>query len=143
MIEPHDPPAVASRRGPLLDLLDMRPMTVEPGRVRVAYQVASDHLRTGGIAHGGAIATLMDTALGFAASTMAPEGLDVVTAQISINYIRPARAGERLEAVGEVRHSGRRTAVATGEVRTQSGALVATGSATLMFVPDADFSRTS
>lgn len=133
----HDP-----RRGPFLDLLGMTAESHEPGRVRIAYRVGPGHLRTRGIAHGGAIATLMDTALGLAASTKAPAGLDVVTAQINVNFIRPAWSGERLVAEAEVRHSGRRTAVASGEIRTESGALVATGSATLMYVPASDLDKT-
>jgi acyl-CoA thioesterase len=130
------------RHGPLLDLLGMSAVSVEPGRVKVAYTVGPDHLRTRGIAHGGIIATLMDTTLGLAASTRAPEGLDVVTAQINVNFIRPAWQGERLEAFGEVQHSGRKTAVVTGKICTESGSLVATGSATLMYVPAPDLAKT-
>jgi len=130
------------RRGPFLDLLGMTAGSTEPGRVQVVYRVGADHLRTQGIAHGGAIATLMDTALGLAASTRAPSGLDVVTAQMNVHFIRPAWSGERLVANAEVRHSGRRTAVASGEIRTDDGTLVATGSATLMFVPVRDLAKT-
>jgi acyl-CoA thioesterase len=130
------------RRGPLLRLLGMQATDVAAGHVRVEYAVGPDHLRTGGIAHGGILATLMDTALGLAASTKAPAGLDVVTAQINVNFIRPAWSGERLEASAQVKHSGRKTAVATGEIRTVDGSLVATGSATLVYVPASDLSKT-
>ena len=130
-----------SRRGPLLDLLEMRPETVRPGHVVVLYQVGASHLRTGGIAHGGVIATLMDTTLGLSASSLCPEGFDVVTAQININFIRPAWPGEHLRAEGTVRHAGRKTAVATGEILSEQGALVATGSATFVYVPATDFRR--
>lgn len=127
-----------SRRGPLLDLLGMRPEVLAPGRVRVLYDVGPDHLRTRGIVHGGIIATLLDTALGVAASSVAPDDQDVVTAQINVNFLRPARQNERLEASGEVVHAGRKTAVATGQVLAASGALVATASATFLFVPAPD-----
>ena len=49
---------------------------------------------------------------------------------------------ERLEAVAEVKHAGRRTAVATGEIRTDAGLLVATGSGTLMYVPVDNLAKT-
>ena len=130
------------RRGPLLDLLGMQAVLVEPGLVKVAYTVGSDHLRSRGIAHGGVIAALMDTTLGLAAATRAPAGLDVVTAQINVNFIRPAWQGERLEGFGEVQHSGRKTAVVTGKICTESGSLVATGSATFIYVPAPDFHKT-
>ena len=127
-----------SRWGPLLDLLDFRPRRVRAGSVAVSYKVGPLHLRTHGIAHGGVLAALMDTALGLSASSVAPNGLDVVTAQLNLHYIRPAREGEDLEAIGEVKHSGRKTAVAIGEIHTRSGVLVATGSATFVFVPAPD-----
>lgn len=136
-----DPSHADPGRGPLLTLLGMRSETIEPGHVRVYYMVGPDHLRSRGIAHGGIIATLMDTAVGLAASTKAPEGLDVVTAQINVNFIRPAWSGERLIARAEVRHSGRKTAVATGEIHTEGGTLVATGSATLVYVAAPNFTR--
>ena len=138
---PESPKADDERRGPLLKLLGMQATSVEPGRVTVRYEVGPDHLRTGGIAHGGVVATLMDTALGLAASTKAPDGLDVVTAQINVNFIRPAWLGERLTATAQVQHSGRKTAVATGQIHTEDGALVATGSATLVYLGARDLTK--
>jgi acyl-CoA thioesterase len=55
-----------------------------------------------------------------------------VTVQLNANFIRPAREGDTLVATGELTHSGRRTAVAVGEVRTAEGVLVASGSATFV-----------
>lgn len=131
-----------SRRGPFLKHLGMQATAIEPGHVSVRYEVGPDHLRTGGIAHGGIIATLMDTALGLAASTMAPAGFDLVTAQLNVNLIRPAWLGEALVASAEVQHSGRKTAVATGQIHTEDGSLVATGSATLVYIPPRDLVKT-
>jgi acyl-CoA thioesterase len=118
----------------LLHFLEIRPQEVGAGRSRVEVVVSEKHLRSRGIAHGGLLATLMDTALGWAAGSRAPAGLDVVTVQLNVNFIRPARPGEILIAWGEVQHAGRRTAVARGEIQTAEGALVASGSATLMYV---------
>ena len=126
------------RLGPFLELLGMKPELLAPGRVRVTYMIQEAHLRSRGIAHGGILATLMDTTLGFAASSRAPDGFDVVTAQLNVNFIRPARAGEVLIARGEIKHAGRKTAVAWAEAHTQGGELVVTGSATLVYIPVAD-----
>lgn len=141
MPDPRTATEIEQRWGSFLNLLGMTPDHHEPGHVRIAYRVGDDHLRTRGIAHGGVIATLMDTALGLAASTRVPEGHDVVTAQINVNFIRPAWAGESLLAEAKVQHSGRRTAVVTGEIRTDHGVLVATGSATMMFVTAPDLTK--
>jgi acyl-CoA thioesterase len=108
------------------------------GRGRVEFVVSRQHLRTYGIAHGGILATLLDTAMGMAAMSVAPPDHDVVTAQLNVNFIRSAWEGERLVTAADVRHSGRRTAVARGEVQTSDGQLVALGSATFLFTPLTD-----
>jgi uncharacterized protein (TIGR00369 family) len=118
----------------LLELLGVRPLLLEAGRSQVQVVVSSQHLRSHGIAHGGIYATLLDTSMGWAAGSRAPDGWNVVTVQLNVNFIRPAKLGETLIARGEVQHSGRRTAVAYGEIKTADGHLVATGSATFMYV---------
>lgn len=122
------------RHVPLLEHLDIRAIDVERGRAVFEMTVDEKHLRTLGLMHGGVTATLLDTAMGYAAVTVAPEDRQVVTVQLNLNYVRPAWKSERLVATGEIRHSGRQTAVAYGELRTADGTLVASGSATMMFV---------
>src|SRR5262249_57706259 len=96
---------------------------------------AREDLRTVGILHGGVTATLLDTVLGMASGTTAPEDHYVVTVQLNVNFIRPVWEGESLVATGEVIHFGRQTAVARGEVRTSGGVLAASGSGTFMYLP--------
>ncbi len=97
-------------------------------------RVDNQHMRDLGIMHGGVLATLLDSVMGMAASSMAPVGHFAVTVQLNLNFIRPAWEGETLLAEAEVMHSGRQTAVARGEVHTEAGSLVGTGSATFMYV---------
>ena len=120
---------------PFLELLRILPVSAEPGRAVFEMTVDEPHLRTLGLMHGGVTATLLDTAMGYAAVTTAPERHYVLTVQLNANYIRPAWQGETLRASGEVIHSGRQTAVARGEIRTSDGTLVAAGSGTFMYVP--------
>lgn len=126
---------IGGMRAPFMELLDARPIRREEGQVAFELLVQERHLRTLGIVHGGVTAALLDSALGFAAGTTAPPGHHVVTMQLNINYIRPAWDGERLIASGEVRHAGRQTAVARGEIRTAAGVLVASASGTFMYLP--------
>jgi acyl-CoA thioesterase len=123
------------RHVPFLELLEIRPVSAGPGRAEFEMTVAERHLRTLGLLHGGVMAAFLDTALGYAAVTTAPEQHYVVTMQLNANFIRPAWRGETLRAVGEIVHTGRQTAVARGEVRTADGKLVAAGSATFMYLP--------
>jgi uncharacterized protein (TIGR00369 family) len=127
-------------RVPFLELLGARPLELRPGWCRIELPVSRCHLRGLSIIHGGAVATLLDSAMGLAASTSTDAGQGVVTVQLNANFIRPAREGETLVATGELKHSGRRTAVACGEVHTAEGALVASGSATFVHLTSPDTS---
>ena len=129
--EPNDvsPPPVAPMAN-FLERLGVR--SDEQGRLVI--KLGPTHLRSLGIAHGGFIATLLDSVMGRDAGRSAPTDHYVVTAQLNVNFIRPGWDGETLLASAEIRHRGRKTAVAQGEVRTENGALVATGSATFLYV---------
>ncbi len=66
-----------------------------------------------GFVHGGVLAYLADNALTYAAGTTM--GLAVLTADVKINYVRPAQ-GERLIARASVIHAGKNQAVARCDV---------------------------
>jgi acyl-CoA thioesterase len=118
-----------------LDRLKVRPLTIEKGTAAFEVTIDETHLRTMGIAHGGLLATVLDSCLGCACWTLAPPENHVVTVQLNINYIRPAWLGETLTARAEVRHAGQMTAVSRGEIRTKEGALVASATGTFMYLP--------
>ena len=127
---------------PLLDTLGIEPADAGNGEARVRLVVGEKHLRTLGILHGGVTATLLDTALGYAVMSVAPERHHAVTAQLNINFTRAVANGEALEATGRVLHRGSRTAVASGEARNASGDLVATATGTFLYLliePAKDF----
>jgi len=73
-----------------------------------------------GFMHAGAITSIVDSACGYAALTLAPEGADVVTAEFKINFLRPA-IGERFVATGKVETAGRSLSVCRGEVVAING----------------------
>jgi len=108
---------------------------------RLLLDLGPGHLRSLGIAHGGVIATLLDSVMGWTASRTTPADHYVVTAQLNVHFIRPGREGETLLASAELHHRGRKTAVAQGEVRTSRGRLLATGSATFLYVAHTEKTR--
>ena len=128
---PDDPSVPSGDR--VIALLGIEPVDWGDGRSELALTVDERHLRNLPILHGGVTATLLDSALGVAASTVAPPDRLTVTAQLNINFIRPAFPDERLVATGTVQHAGRQSVVATGEVRCENGQLVATASGTFLF----------
>lgn len=127
-------PAISEPLGPFLSHLQAEPVSVEKGRATWRLPIAEQHLRTHGILHGGVVATMLDTAMGRAVSTLCRDDQSCVTAQLNVNFIRPSWSGETLTITGEVQHSGRQTAVTRGEIRTAAGVLVATGTGTFLFV---------
>lgn len=88
---------------------------VEPGRVAIALPVADGVSQQHGFVHAGAVATIADSACGYAALTLMPEGVGVLTAEFKINLMAPA-AGDRLVAEGRVVRAGRLLTVAQAEV---------------------------
>ncbi|MFQ5732251.1 MAG: PaaI family thioesterase [Planctomycetaceae bacterium] len=127
--------AAVKRHVPFLDYLNIRPISAGNGRSEFQLTTEEVHLRTFGILHGGVTASLLDTAVGFAAVTVAPPGHHVVTVQLNMNFTKTVEAGETLRANGAVQHAGQRTAVVQGEVRNAEDDLVAVATATMMYLP--------
>lgn len=71
--------------------LGMEIVTVEPGYVEMSMTVRADMVNVHGIAHGGFITALADSALGYAASAA---GASVVTTSIAVDFLAPARLGD-------------------------------------------------
>jgi uncharacterized protein (TIGR00369 family) len=87
--------------------------------------------------HAGVATAIADTACGYAALSMAPEGSDVVTIEFKSNFLRSA-SGDRFEARGRVVKPGAQIMVCEAEVweLAPSRRLIVTMAAT-MFVLDA------
>ena len=87
----------------------------------------------GTIVHGGAIATLADEALASVAFTAAEEGETTVTADLKVDFLRPAVPG-RLLARATVRHRTRRLAFCEATVEQDGGQIVAEARAVIAYV---------
>lgn len=68
-----------------------------------------------GAAHAAVAFALGDSAAGYAALTLLPEGQEVMTVEMKINLLSPA-TGEGFEALGEVVRAGRRLTIVRAEV---------------------------
>jgi uncharacterized protein (TIGR00369 family) len=134
-----DPPATEPVS--FFHLIGARPIVCEGGRGRLDLTLEARHLRSLGIAHGGLLATLLDSVMGMAAGSLCPPDHYVVTVQLNVQFIRAARDGETLVATAEVMHSGRQTAFARGEIRTEADVLVAGGTATFLHLRHSDRTR--
>ncbi|HVP67306.1 MAG TPA: PaaI family thioesterase [Anaeromyxobacteraceae bacterium] len=118
-------------RIPLLKTLGIHLTEVGERHAVMEVDVADLHRNYYGGAHGGLIATLVDT-VSFFPRPLVPSGLRLTTTSLTVAYIRPAKVGDHLIARSELLHLGRRTASVAARVTDGSGRLVAHGTATLM-----------
>jgi uncharacterized protein (TIGR00369 family) len=88
---------------------------VEPGVVEVSLPFRDDLVQQDGFVHAGIVTTIVDSACGYAAYTLAPAGTDVLSVEFKVNLLRPA-TGDRLLARGEVIKPGRTLSVVRGDV---------------------------
>jgi uncharacterized protein (TIGR00369 family) len=109
---------------------------VAPGEVEIEIPFREDLGQQHGFMHGGIVAAIVDTACGYAALSLLPPDVEVLTVEFKINFVAPAK-GERLIARGRVTKPGRTLTVCRGDVVATTGAqekLVATMLATIMVV---------
>lgn len=88
----------------------------EVGQGRIAIRVPSTPAlsQQHGYLHGGALMTVLDSACGYAALSVAPAGSEVLSAELKVNFLAPA-AGAAVIARGKVIRAGRRLSVCQGD----------------------------
>jgi uncharacterized protein (TIGR00369 family) len=103
------------------ELVGVEIESADGGRSRIRLDAGDDHLNAAGTVHGGAIATLADTAMGAAVKTTGDGS--TATVEMKVTYLEPAQPGV-LVAEALVRKQGRRITIVEAEV-TQDDELVA------------------
>lgn len=88
---------------------------IQPGQVEITAPILPGARQQQGHGHAALSFALGDTAAGYAALTTLPPETEVVTAEIKINLLSPAR-GDLLIARGKVLKPGRRLVVVSSEV---------------------------
>jgi uncharacterized protein (TIGR00369 family) len=88
---------------------------VEPGLCEIALPFRAELTQQHGFLHAGAVISIADSAAGYAASSLMPADAAVLTVELKVNLLAPAR-GERLTALGRVRRAGRTLTVTEAEV---------------------------
>ena len=95
--------------------LGARLLRVEHGLCEIVLPYSDQVTQQQGGFHGGAVGAVADIAGGYAALTLAPEGMEVTTVEFKINFLAAYRDGE-LHACGRVLRAGRRIIVTSAEV---------------------------
>ena len=111
----HERVAQSLARQGMMTHLGVRLLAVSQGQVELALTYSDKLTQQQGGFHGGAIGALADIAGGYAALTVAPEGMEVVTIEYKINFLNSLQGGE-IRAIGKVIKAGRRVIVTSAEV---------------------------
>jgi uncharacterized protein (TIGR00369 family) len=109
---------------------------VAPGEVDIALTVRPDLCQQHGYLHAGILATVADSACGYAALTVMPTDAAVLSIEFKINMLAPA-TGRRVIARGRVVRSGKTITVCRADVVAEDGdqtTTVATMTGTMMVV---------
>jgi uncharacterized protein (TIGR00369 family) len=112
--------------------------TVAPGRAEISLPFRADLTQQHGYLHAGVVATIADSACGYAAYTLMPADGSVLTVEYKINLLAPAR-GDRFVARAAVIRPGRTLTVAEADVYACTGdseVRTATMLATLIALPN-------
>jgi acyl-CoA thioesterase len=107
-------------------LLGIEIDSMENGTARLGVEVTEKLLQLAGIMHGGAIATLIDTAVAMAIVSASEPNSKFTTVELKVNYLRPLKEG-RVVAEARLIQNGRRIIVAECDVFDAQGKLSAKG----------------
>ncbi|MFQ5566372.1 MAG: PaaI family thioesterase [Paracoccaceae bacterium] len=123
--EPRDPDFEARvrtsfARQNFMDLLGARLLSVAPGAVEIALPIRRELEQQHGFAHAGATWSIADSAAGYASHSLMAADEGVLTVELKINLLAPAK-GEHLIARGRVERAGRRLTVARADVYAVAG----------------------
>jgi uncharacterized protein (TIGR00369 family) len=124
---------------PFTQLLGMKLLEIEPGHSRISMTWREDLTQPAGIMHGGAIASLVDTAIAHAILLTLPDtgiptsGGRIVTLDLRIKYLRPVGPGQ-IFCDARITRAGRQVIHADAVVKNQEGKEVAFGDSIYMIV---------
>lgn len=109
-------------------------ISVGRGTVEIRFPFNSKLTQQNGFVHGGAVTSIMDSACGYAALSMASEDSEVLAVEFKVNLLAPG-VGESFVARASVKRAGKRLAVCTADafaVQAGEEKLIATMLATMM-----------
>lgn len=140
---PRDPQFAAKvhesfARQSVMRLIGAALTRVEPGEVEIELPYRADLTQQDGYFHAGIVATIADSAGGYAGFTLMPAGSRVLSVEFTIHCLAPAD-GERLVATGRVVKSGRTLTVCELEavvVKGETRTVCAWGTQTVICLPN-------
>ena len=113
-----------ANHSPYYRLLGMNVLEIQKGNSRIQMPFRKKLTHTYGIIHGGAIASLADSAVAMALISLVKPIDRITTIEFKINFFIPINQG-KLMAQAKIIHRGSKTAVGEVEVFNEKNKLVA------------------
>lgn len=121
---------------PFAQLLGVEFLEASRGAVTLVMETRDELKQNRGLLHGGATASLIDTASAFAVMTLLAPDETATTVDLTIHYLAPLFRG-RVTASARVLRAGRRLTVVSVDVLDEPKSLAATAITTYLRLPQA------
>jgi uncharacterized protein (TIGR00369 family) len=121
----------ALSRVPFATLLGIELEQAGHGSATLRLNIRDELRQIHGVMHGGAIASLIDTATAFAILTLLEDKEKFSTVDLMVNYLRPLKGGT-VTARARVLRAGRRLITVSADVFDEGGSLAATALSTYL-----------
>jgi uncharacterized protein (TIGR00369 family) len=111
---------------------------VEEGTVEIRLPFSPSLTQQNGYLHAGAVASVLDSACGYAALSVAPADHEVLSVEFKLNLLSPA-VGEVFIAKAQVKRAGKKLTVCTADAFAITGnkeKMIATMLNTIIVMPE-------
>ena len=114
---------------PYLKLLGIELDEIEAGKAVMSLPMTEKLRQPHGLLHGGATASLIDTAMAFAVVSVLAEGEKASTVDLTVHYLRPV-INEKTICTAKIIKAGKRLLTVSADVVNEDGKLIATSIST-------------
>lgn len=121
--------AEAVKNVPYARMLGIELVDIKAGEAIMKLKMRDELRQPYGVLHGGATASLIDTAMAFAVIASTTEDEKATTVDLTVHYLRPVSEGEIICTAKMVR-AGKRILTVSAEVTGEQGKLIATALST-------------
>lgn len=120
---------------PLLETLDFEPVSITRGQAVFSFDPQEFHYNSIGTVHGGVISAILDTAMGCSLHSLLEAGTGYITLELKVNFLKAItiKSG-KLKAIGNIIHSGSRTALVEATLTDEKDTIYAHGTSTCMIL---------
>ena len=121
--------AKAIKDVPYARLLGFELVDLSANTAKVKLAMRDELRQPYGVLHGGATASLIDTAMAFAVRTCVADDVETTTIDLTVHYLRPHSEGE-VVCTAKVERAGKRILTVSAEAHNEAGKLIATALST-------------